>query len=364
MDALCNYDSGSDAGNDDNVSLVAKYCPLSLMGSEGEVSVSNALVVPSMAMIGNNILTVSENAPISQQNSGIQLGPKNPFLYRVSSDNYQLEPAAVESWSFNEQYKSYQKSGYALDTSSNVVLGDYLAYISDELSFRIPKRAKRETKSGVTFSESELEGESPWLDNSTDNDAINGVAINDISNGLPLTLKNAQKIEAPVVDTPVLYPNEFIVEPDEEEEKWERVNERKLSLVLPPRPPRGSHPITANSIFHGTAEIDYQGRSWAARPTNLKRSDGDHECYIPKKCIKTFQGHTKGVQSIEFIPHTGHLMLSGSMDGKCKIWDVYGDRNVRRTYSGHAEAVRFVLSIHDILVIDIQLSLYFPNEIS
>jgi hypothetical protein len=31
-----------------------------------------------------------------------------------------------------------------------------------------------------------------------------------------------------------------IVEPDEEDEMWEKVNERKISRTLPPRPARGS----------------------------------------------------------------------------------------------------------------------------
>jgi pre-mRNA-processing factor 17 len=49
-------------------------------------------------------------------------------------------------------------------------------------------------------------------------------------------------------------------------------------------------------------------------PSTLKPDDGDHECFIPKKVIKKLTGHTKGVQAIEFIPRTGHLILSASMD--------------------------------------------------
>ena len=35
-------------------------------------------------------------------------------------------------------------------------------------------------------------------------------------------------------------PNMHILEPEEEDEMWEKVNERKMSYVLPPRPARGS----------------------------------------------------------------------------------------------------------------------------
>jgi hypothetical protein len=37
-------------------------------------------------------------------------------------------------------------------------------------------------------------------------------------------------------------PTLHIVEPDEEAEMWEKVNERKINATLPPRPPRGSIP--------------------------------------------------------------------------------------------------------------------------
>jgi pre-mRNA-processing factor 17 len=90
--------------------------------------------------------------------------------------------------------------------------------------------------------------------------------------------------------------------------------------------------------------VDYQGRPWTTAPSGVRpeTSVDSHDCFIPTKCIKKFTGHTKGVQAIEFFPGTGHLLLSASMDGKCKIWDVYEDRNVRRTYAGHTEAVRSI----------------------
>lgn len=44
-------------------------------------------------------------------------------------------------------------------------------------------------------------------------------------------------------------------------------------------------------------------------PEGLRPSDGDHQCYIPKKCVHKYTGHTKGVQAIEFIPTYGNLLL-------------------------------------------------------
>jgi len=140
--------------------------------------------------------------------------------------------------------------------------------------------------------------------------------------------------------------NMHIVEPDREAEKWEKVNERKQSYTLPPRPSRGEVAGEAKTTFHGKEERDYQGRPWTSVPTTIRGYDGT-ECFIPKKCSKKFVGHSKGVQAIELFPKTGHLLLSGSMDGTCKIWDVTRDRNVLRTYSGHHEAVRAVNMSND-----------------
>lgn len=84
----------------------------------------------------------------------------------------------------------------------------------------------------------------------------------------------------------------------------------------------------------------HQGRTWIDAPPDLRQ--GEPTSYIPKTCVHTWSGHTKGVHKIQWFPGTGHLLLSASMDGKVKIWDVYNSRKCMRTYSGHTKPVRDV----------------------
>lgn len=51
---------------------------------------------------------------------------------------------------------------------------------------------------------------------------------------------------------------------------------------------------------------------------NLREDYVPPKCYIPKKLIHTYQGHTKGVQCVKWFPKSAHLILSASMDGKVR----------------------------------------------
>lgn len=85
-------------------------------------------------------------------------------------------------------------------------------------------------------------------------------------------------------------------------------------------------------------EKDYLGRSFIDPPSHLKQND--HVCFIPKKLVHTYVGHTDGVNKIQYFPNLGHLMLSCSQDSRVKLWDVMTNRKCVRTYIGHTEAVK------------------------
>ncbi|PFH36677.1 G-protein beta WD-40 repeat containing protein [Besnoitia besnoiti] len=99
---------------------------------------------------------------------------------------------------------------------------------------------------------------------------------------------------------------------------------------------------TADSVFHGRSERDYQGRSWVDAPPTTKDLPPDAACFPPKREIHAYVGHTGGVQAIRFFPRSGHLLLSASMDSTVKIWDVFNQRKLFRTYTAHRQAVRDV----------------------
>lgn len=108
---------------------------------------------------------------------------------------------------------------------------------------------------------------------------------------------------------------------------------------------------TEKSIFHGESLYDYQGRTYMHIPTdtdvNLRGEPGDTESFLPEYCIHTFTGHTKGITALRLFPHSGHLLLSASMDTKIKLWDLYHEGRCLRTFLGHSNAVRDITFSND-----------------
>ncbi|KAI3402949.2 hypothetical protein KGF56_004201 [Candida oxycetoniae] len=100
--------------------------------------------------------------------------------------------------------------------------------------------------------------------------------------------------------------------------------------------------FNATSQFVGTAETDYQGRSFMRIPRELKdKVPGQQECFVPKNVIHTFtKAHPKGVNKIQFFPKSGHLLLSCGNDGSIKLWSVYNAYELLRIYKGHKLAVK------------------------
>lgn len=97
------------------------------------------------------------------------------------------------------------------------------------------------------------------------------------------------------------------------------------------------------TTFHGEELHDYQGRTYMHVPldldVDLKKELGSTKNYVPKKLIHTWKGHTKPVVALRFFPNSGHLLLSASADTTVKLWDVYHQRSLLRTFSGHTKAL-------------------------
>jgi pre-mRNA-processing factor 17 len=91
------------------------------------------------------------------------------------------------------------------------------------------------------------------------------------------------------------------------------------------------------TVFHGKAERDYLGRTYMAVPqdldVNLLGEPGTQQSFIPKRCIHTWSGHTRGVSAIRFLPKSAHLLLSAGMDNKIKVGDTALHINIKYSFT-------------------------------
>lgn len=124
-------------------------------------------------------------------------------------------------------------------------------------------------------------------------------------------------------------PKDTVVEEEEDDEE-EETKQKKAKIEYKP-----------TCTLHIPLERDYQGRTWVDPASDIKPGK-EHDCYIPKKMIHNWAGHSKGVSVIRLAPNYGHLLLSGSHDSTVKIWEVNGKRRCIQTWNAHEKGVKDV----------------------
>lgn len=225
----------------------------------------------------------------------------------------------INDFNFNEQYYTYKAFGFAQDPtdfSNNKIVGDVEKYQNPDMTksaFMTTGKSQKEYKK-------KLKNRRMKYGDPASGDFMGPWAIyegEEIFKNMSGQLTEEQK--------------EIMQQIEEKRKKRLEAEKEVENKILN---------FTPSSIFHLNEESDYQGRSFLEPPSHLKNLD--HTCFIPKKLIHTYTGHTKSVQAIEFFPKIGHLALSCSLDGKVKLWDVLTHRKCVRTYMGHTEGVRDV----------------------
>jgi len=270
----------------------------------------------AVAMVSNTSKIVQYN-PTFEQLWAPEAGPLNPYYANGVTPGMRntlggsMERTNLADFHFEEQYQTFNTFGFAMDPSaasdakaSTDVVGDSEMWhtMNGRSVFQATKRDAKKRKMTDAAAEKVLKGQ-----------------------GIELT---EEEVDALGKDM------EAAAEVDKAKDEEKKASKKKAEGLS-----------ECSTAFHGKEKTDYQGRTWVDAPSENKEGDG--ASYIPKQCVHTWTGHTKGVHSIKWFPKTGHLLLSASMDGKVKIWDVYNSRKCMRTYMGHTKPVRDICFSED-----------------
>ncbi|KAH7624951.1 hypothetical protein Ndes2526B_g00324 [Nannochloris sp. 'desiccata'] len=289
----------------------SKETPFSLI-EKASISAAPAVDTTGLVLVDNHAVTLAEatflpaagarslssNLPAHQMHAPA-LGPANPGdrggLAADMRNHWSghAENAHVSGYSFDEQFHTFHSASKAADG------------VEDKPSSGSRKKQKVDSSSkrndaAVSDAPYALQSRQPW--------AGKEAAIAELTEEQRAMIEIAKEAKA----------------------EKSAAGEGKAGVTT-----HGDH-----SIFHGQEEKDYQGRSWLEpSPAAAALTESD-SCFLPKRHIHTWSGHTKGVNALRFFPKTGHLLLSAGLEGKAKVWDVAGDKRCMRTYIGHSKGIR------------------------
>ncbi|CAH1799522.1 unnamed protein product [Owenia fusiformis] len=328
MEALQNYVDSSDSDDDTGQQKEDFTAHLKPIGRKDNLVPSNPsqalCIAPVVAtkddvnLVNHIDSTTKELAynPTFDQLYAPEVGPTNPFKTEQQKARKNMLTGFVEDSHFNafqfeNQRRTFTSYGYAVDPS--VESGEPETVIGDV--------------------EKEKEGKGKTVFESID------VRPGDKRKRLKNT--DAGDIDGYLGPWGKFVDEKTVIKPSEEDQK-------DLDVILAKRNKKGKQveekPMEEKTTLHIKDAFDYQGRSFLHIPqdvgVNLKSEEPPEKCFIPKKLIHTWSGHSKGIATIKWFPQSAHLLLSAGMDSKIKIWEVYNERRCVRTYSGHKQAVR------------------------
>lgn len=263
----------------------------------------------------------------------VEQGPANPFkntdgnaLKRKNVLTGNAQEAVISDATFNTQHRTFQSRGFATDPSANgAFVGDLTSIQkyagkdvvqvrpSKEESAALRRKRQKVGDAGIVDGEGAYRG--PWASWRGDDEA---------------------------------YEDEAAIAGEElaSDEEWveEAIVPAKAEPMTKASTDYQDDLSTAETTeFHGESMHDYQGRTYMHVPRDLdidlEKELGTTKNYVPKKLIHTWRSHTKAINALRFFPNSGHLLLSASADCKVKLFDVYGQKELLRSFSGHTKSV-------------------------
>mmetsp|Transcript_4395 Transcript_4395/g.10249 ORF Transcript_4395/g.10249 Transcript_4395/m.10249 type:complete len:594 (+) Transcript_4395:89-1870(+) len=287
--------------------------------------VQNFAVHPSAKKILTNPSFAALNKPLQ---GPLEVGKRNLEQQFVNHKLGHVEKLNMSSFAFDEQYLTFHNFGYAANPARVVPTGQE-TLVTTEAEPQVGKTIwdKAATKRRRRSSDDDdIEPEVAKLPREGDGEERAPEELDDPAQqwgGFTDAATVNRQLESEV------RMREEEVARQKEEEKAVEGEERETKERV-------------TSVFHGSKETDYAGRSWMENKAQPPKDVDERQCFLPKKWIHTWSGHTMGVQQIRWFPNTAHLLLSAGMDSKVKIWDYYNQRKCLRTYTGHDQAVRDV----------------------